>query len=146
MKNKLLILNLGVDAENTSLAFTQKWINELSLNYLKVDVITLKVGEKYKLNENVSLHYVNKNDSGYSKIHQLKNPASFQSWLNTLARNKWLDYIKSPRNDPKRHTNQYIDRIPLEKTEGQDSDRIDIINIFQRLSPKDREILALIDL
>ena len=72
MKNKLLILNLGVDAENTSLAFTQKWINELSLNYLKVDVITLKVGEKYKLNENVSLHYVNKNDSGYSKIHQLK--------------------------------------------------------------------------
>ena len=72
MNNKLLILNLGVDAENTSLAFTQKWINELSLNYLKVDVITLKVGKKYKLNENVSLHYVNKNDSGYSKIHQLK--------------------------------------------------------------------------
>ena len=68
MKNKLLILNLGVDAENTSLAFTQKWINELSLNYLKVDVITLKVGEKYKLNENVSLHYVNKNDSSYSKF------------------------------------------------------------------------------
>ena len=72
MKNKLLILNLGVDSENTSLAFTQKWINELSLNYLKVDVITLKVGKKYKLNENVSLHYVNKNDSSYSKIHQLK--------------------------------------------------------------------------
>ena len=72
MNNKLLILNLGVDAENTSLAFTQKWINELSLNYLKVDVITLKVGKKYKLNENVSLHYVNKNDSSYSKIHQLK--------------------------------------------------------------------------
>ena len=43
MNNKLLILNLGVDAENTSLAFTQKWINELSLNYLKVDVITLKL-------------------------------------------------------------------------------------------------------
>lgn len=72
MNNKLLILNLGVDAENTSLAFTQKWINELSLNYLKVDVITLKVGKKYKLNENVSLHYVNKNDSSYSKFYQLK--------------------------------------------------------------------------
>ena len=72
MNNKLLILNLGVDAENTSLAFTQKWINELSLNYVKVDVITLKKGEKYKLNENVSLHYVNKNDSSYSKFHQLK--------------------------------------------------------------------------
>ena len=57
MNNKLLILNLGVDDENTSLAFTQKWINELSLNYLKVDVITLKVGENYKLNENVSLHH-----------------------------------------------------------------------------------------
>ena len=29
MNNKLLILNLGVDSENTSLAFTQKWINDI---------------------------------------------------------------------------------------------------------------------
>ena len=33
MNNKLLILNLGVDSENTSLAFTQKWINDISLNF-----------------------------------------------------------------------------------------------------------------
>ena len=40
MNNKLLILNLGVDSENTSLAFTQKWINEISLNFDSVDVLT----------------------------------------------------------------------------------------------------------
>ena len=42
MNNKLLILNLGVDSENTSLAFTQKWINEISLNFDSVDVLTMK--------------------------------------------------------------------------------------------------------
>ena len=42
MHSKLLILNLGVDNENTSLAFTQKWINDISLNYDAVDVLTMK--------------------------------------------------------------------------------------------------------
>ena len=53
MKNKLLILNLAVDSENTSLAFTQKWINDISINYDTVDVLTMKVGSTYQLNKNV---------------------------------------------------------------------------------------------
>ena len=56
MNSKLLILNLGVDSENTSLAFTQKWINEISLNFDSVDVLTMKVGKNYQLNKNVNLH------------------------------------------------------------------------------------------
>ena len=59
MNSKLLILNLGVDSENTSLAFTQKWINDISLNYDAVDVLTMKVGSTYQLNENVNLFFIN---------------------------------------------------------------------------------------
>lgn len=72
MNNKLLILNLGVDSENTSLAFTQKWINELALNFTSVDVLTLKVGTKYHLNDNVNLFFINDKNSRYTKIYQLK--------------------------------------------------------------------------
>jgi len=80
------------------------------------------------------------------KIHQLKNPASFQAWLNKLARNKWLDYIKSPRNDPRRHITTYLEKLPGAQNEEKTNERLDIIKIFGLLSPKDREILALIDL
>ena len=72
MNNKLLILNLGVDSENTSLAFTQKWINELALNFTSVDVLTLKVGSKYNLNSNVNLFFINDKNSTYSKFYQFK--------------------------------------------------------------------------
>ena len=51
MSDKLLLLNLSVDSENTSLAFTQTWINELAVYYEEIDVITLRVGEKYKVNK-----------------------------------------------------------------------------------------------
>ena len=72
MNNKLLILNLGVDSENTSLAFTQKWINEISLNFDSVDVLTMKVGKNYQLNKNVNLHFINDQNTNHTKIYQLK--------------------------------------------------------------------------
>ena len=72
MNNKLLILNLGVDSENTSLAFTQKWINEISLYFATVDVLTMKVGSNYQLNKNVNLHYINDLNTNYTKIYQFK--------------------------------------------------------------------------
>ena len=79
MNNKLLILNLGVDSENTSLAFTQKWINEISLNFSSVDVLTMKVGSRHRLNKNVNLFFINDQNTNYSKIYQLKK-------LNKLTR------------------------------------------------------------
>tara|TARA_B100000287_G_scaffold370230_1_gene367591 strand:- start:7316 stop:8374 length:1059 start_codon:yes stop_codon:yes gene_type:complete len=72
MNKKLLILNLGVDSENTSLAFTQKWINEISLNFSSVDVLTMRVGSKYQLNDNVNLFFINEENSNYKKFYQLK--------------------------------------------------------------------------
>ena len=59
MNKKLLVLDLGIDSDNTSLAFTQTWVNKLSQHYEKIDVITLRVGDRYKLNENVNLYYIN---------------------------------------------------------------------------------------
>jgi len=71
MKKKLLVLNLGIDSDNTSLAFTQTWVNKLSQHYEKIDVITLRVGDRYKLNENVNLYYINTKNSNKSKIEQI---------------------------------------------------------------------------
>ena len=79
MNNKLLILNLGVDSENTSLAFTQKWINDISLNYDAVDVLTMKAGSTYQLNKNVNLFFINDQNTNYTKIYQLRK-------LNKLTR------------------------------------------------------------
>ena len=71
MNDRLLILNLGIDSDNTSLAFTQTWVNELSQCYKEIDVITLRVGTRYKLNKNVNLHYINSENSNKSKSKQI---------------------------------------------------------------------------
>ena len=69
--NKLLILNLSIDSKNTSLAFTQDWINSLSKKYDHIDVLTLRLGDEYNVNENVTIYYINKKDEKNSKIFQL---------------------------------------------------------------------------
>ena len=69
--NRLLILNLSVDSKNTSLAFTQDWINSLSNKYDYIDVLTLRLGEEFTLNENVAIQFVNENNEKNSKIFQL---------------------------------------------------------------------------
>ena len=71
MNDRLLILNLGIDSDNTSLAFTQTWVNELSQYYKEIDVITLRVGARYKLNKNINLHYINSANSNKSKSKQI---------------------------------------------------------------------------
>ena len=69
--NRLLILNLSVDSKNTSLAFTQDWINSLSNKYDYIDVLTLRLGKEFTVNENVAIQYVNKHNEKNSKIFQL---------------------------------------------------------------------------
>lgn len=71
MSERLLLLNLGIDSENTSLAFTQTWINELAVYYEEIDVITLRVGKKYKVKNNVKIFSINNEISNFSKINQL---------------------------------------------------------------------------
>ena len=80
MKKKLLVLNLGIDSDNTSLAFTQTWVNKLSQHYEKIDVITLRVGDRYKLNENVNLYYINtKNSKLTNETKKLKKVLTLKS-------------------------------------------------------------------
>ena len=69
--NRLLILNLSIDSKNTSLAFTQDWINSLSKKYDYIDVLTLRLGKEFTVNENVAIQFVNKHNEKKSKIFQL---------------------------------------------------------------------------
>ena len=69
--NRLLILNLSIDSKNTSLAFTQDWVNSLSNKYDFIDVLTLRLGKEFTINENVTIHFVNKHNEKKSKIFQL---------------------------------------------------------------------------
>ena len=91
MNNKLLILNLGVDSENTSLAFTQKWINDISINYDAVDVLTMKVGSTYQLNKNVNLFFINDQNTNYTKIYQLRK---LNKLTRKLIKNNVHDYSR----------------------------------------------------
>ena len=66
----LLVLNLGVDADDTSLGFTQTWIEELNKDYATVDVITMRLGSN-NLSEDIEVNFINKNEKKLSKIKQL---------------------------------------------------------------------------
>ena len=56
MKNKLLYFNLAIDEHDTSLGFATKWIETISNNYDKVDVVTLKKVSDIKFPENVNIY------------------------------------------------------------------------------------------
>ena len=66
----LLILNLGVDADDTSLGFTQTWIEELNKEYANIEVITMRLGRN-GLSNKIGLHYINTNEDKTSKVKQI---------------------------------------------------------------------------
>ena len=66
----LLILNLGVDADDTSLGFTQTWIEELNKEYANIEVITMRLGRN-GLSNKIGLHYINTNENKISKVKQI---------------------------------------------------------------------------
>ena len=70
-QKKLLILNLGIDSNDTSLGFTHTWINELKNEYPIIDVITMRLG-KNNLGKDVGIYFVNKNNKKLSKFQQIK--------------------------------------------------------------------------
>ena len=55
-KEKILILNISTDSNNTSLGFAVNWINQLSEYYIEIDVVTLNKGATHMLNENVNVY------------------------------------------------------------------------------------------
>ncbi|MFL2680237.1 MAG: glycosyltransferase [Candidatus Actinomarina sp.] len=56
MKEKILILNISTDSNNTSLGFAVNWINQLSEYYIEIDVVTLNKGATHMLNDNVNVY------------------------------------------------------------------------------------------
>ena len=68
---KLLILNLGIDSNDTSLGFTHTWINELKNEYPIIDIITMRLG-KNDLKEDVGIYFVNSNNKKLTKFQQIK--------------------------------------------------------------------------
>ena len=79
--NNLLVLNLGVDTDDTSLGFTQTWIEELNKKYTNIDVITMRLG-KNGLDNKIGVHFINTNENKLSKIKQLvKIHKTFKSVL-----------------------------------------------------------------
>ena len=79
--NNLLVLNLGVDTDDTSLGFTQTWIEELNKKYTNIDVITMRLG-KNGLDNKIGVHFINTNEKKLSKIKQLvKIHKTFKSVL-----------------------------------------------------------------
>ena len=49
-KQKILILNISTDSNNTSLGFAVNWINQLSKYYIEIDVVTLNKGATHDAN------------------------------------------------------------------------------------------------
>ena len=79
--NNLLVLNLGVDTDDTSLGFTQTWIEELNKKYTNIDVITMRLGRN-GLDNKIGVHFINTNEKKLSKIKQLvKIHKTFKSVL-----------------------------------------------------------------
>ena len=54
---KLLVLNLGIDKDDTSLGFTQTWVEELNKEFKVVDVITMRLGSN-NLSKNIEVNYI----------------------------------------------------------------------------------------
>ena len=82
-------------------------------------------------------------------LPQLKEPTKFKSWLNSIARNLFLDYLKSKKNQ--RHedwddesTITSINSQALSEDEQQD---IWLIReTLQKVDPDYREVLLLVDM
>ena len=55
-KERILILNISTDSNNTSLGFAVNWINQLSEYYIEIDVVTLNKGATHMLNDNVNVY------------------------------------------------------------------------------------------
>jgi len=81
-QKKLLMLNLGIDSNDTSLGFTHTWIDELRNEYPIIDVITMRLGDN-NLGEDVGIYFINKNNKKLSKVQQIKKiRALFDEVLN----------------------------------------------------------------
>jgi RNA polymerase sigma-70 factor, ECF subfamily len=75
------------------------------------------------------------------EIASLKDSAKFMSWLYRIARNLFLDHVKSPANAPKAEIDEEI------PAGGGDLEfAAHLMQVLQKLEPEDRLLLLLVDL
>ena len=67
MSKKLLYFNLAVDETDTSLGFAVKWIETISKNYDRVDVVTLKKVTNPILSKSIKIYGAEPNRNKYKK-------------------------------------------------------------------------------
>jgi len=75
-------------------------------------------------------------------IDTLQNPDHFVSWLFTVTRNHFLDYVKSPRNHAKKPIYELENVLQVA---GSSKDWVsNLCRELNRLSPEDRYLLLLV--
>ncbi len=75
-------------------------------------------------------------------LDTLEDPTHFVSWLFTVTRNKFLDYVKSPRNRPKRPIDE-LENV-LQVASGGKDWVANLCRQLDQLSPPDRYLLLLV--
>jgi len=75
-------------------------------------------------------------------LDTLENPNHFVSWLFTVTRNQFLDYVKSPRNKPKKPIDE-LENV-LHVASGGKEWVANLCRQLDRLSPEDRYLLLLV--
>lgn len=81
----------------------------------------------------------------FTSLKDLKNHEQFPAWLKKIARNLYLDYLKSAQTKNQVLVEDYNDLILQPSDEISDS-QIDTMKILNLLDEEDRTILVLVDM
>ena len=86
MINRLLYLNLAIDTDDTSLGFATGWLKEISKNYDKVDVITLRKGSVPHISENINIYGPEASKRKFKKYFYLYKTAKYLLKVNSYEK------------------------------------------------------------
>jgi RNA polymerase sigma-70 factor, ECF subfamily len=77
----------------------------------------------------------------FNNFNQLKNREKLKSWLLQIARNQFLDYLKSA------HVSKKADGVEIEIAQnGQAETVVELMQVLKQLSPDYREVLVLTEM
>ena len=81
----------------------------------------------------------------FSSISSLKNPEAMMAWLKQVARNLYLDYVKSAAHKNEIHSEDW-ESFDLRATDDKTGLQMDVLKILNQLSEEDRTLLILVDI
>jgi RNA polymerase sigma-70 factor (ECF subfamily) len=80
-------------------------------------------------------------DQAWRKLRSVRDPAQVRSWLVAIAANEARQLVRRQRR--RSVVEVQVGREPNGPTAEASANRVDLANALGRLSPKDRELLAL---